>query len=183
MDVDETYHVRNQEDDIARSRQSSDHRSPAQTVRSKFILPASLYSAAYCPFARLTDTRTQKVVSKSRISKHEVTPIDSSWRIPFPYVLPSPLHQSTEPIRQASIPWPVDASSPVTYANMLDTKITFRRDGDEVRVDPGDVKVLAMKEVSLPFLSLFSVRVGADTLVRLKASNGRIIYLDGTLKY
>jgi hypothetical protein len=44
--ADETYHVRNKEDNIARSRQSSDHRTPAQTVR-----PTQSRLPALCTFA------------------------------------------------------------------------------------------------------------------------------------
>ncbi|GHJ84056.1 hypothetical protein NliqN6_0458 [Naganishia liquefaciens] len=62
-----------------------------------------------------------------------------------------------------TIPWPIDVSRPITYPSMLGPhhRITFRREGDDVRVDPGNVKVLAMKE----------------------ASNGRVVYLDGTVPY
>ncbi|KAI5449504.1 hypothetical protein NCC49_004648 [Naganishia albida] len=63
----------------------------------------------------------------------------------------------------SSIPWPIDGAKPASYESMLGEghHVNFRLVGDEVRVDPGDVKVLAMKE----------------------ASNGRVIYLDGTIQY
>ena len=60
-----------------------------------------------------------------------------------------------------------------------DHRITFRRERDEVRVDPGNVKVLAMKEVS----SLPSVPCAEPDFCGRKASNGRIVYLDGTVQY
>lgn len=64
-----------------------------------------------------------------------------------------------------TITWPIDeSSSGASYDSMLGEghKVSFRLDGNgDVRVDPGDVKVLAMKD----------------------ASNGRIVYLDGIIEY
>ncbi|KAJ9117981.1 hypothetical protein QFC20_000262 [Naganishia adeliensis] len=47
-----------------------------------------------------------------------------------------------------TIPWPPASTSPASYESMLGGghRVSFRLVGDEVRVDPGDVKVLAMKE-------------------------------------
>lgn len=58
--------------------------------------------------------------------------------------------------RQTTIPWPPTSTSPASYESMLGGghRVSFRLVGDEVRVDPGDVKVLAMKEVSR-FLTAF----------------------------
>lgn len=61
-----------------------------------------------------------------------------------------------------------------------DHRITFRRDGEDVRVDPGDVKVLGMKEVSL--LASFCYP-SHRTDNSWQASNGRVVYLDGTVQY
>lgn len=49
--------------------------------------------------------------------------------------------------------WPIDESSNgVSYDSMLGEghKVSFRVDGKgDIRVDPGDIKVLAMKDVSV----------------------------------
>ncbi|KAJ9103990.1 hypothetical protein QFC21_002453 [Naganishia friedmannii] len=64
-----------------------------------------------------------------------------------------------------TITWPIDeSSSGASYDSMLGDghKVSFRLNGNgDVRVDPGDIKVLAMKD----------------------ASNGRILYLDGIIQY
>jgi hypothetical protein len=65
--------------------------------------------------------------------------------------IPPPKHTpNSSQASQTSIPWPVDSANSASYESMLGEghRVSFRLVGEEVRVDPGDVKVLAMKEVS-----------------------------------